>query len=240
MDENIGIEVEEKKEGAGGLFASMIDIYIEPSKVFRRIDAGLEWWKGFIVLVIINLVIAWFSLPVQRAAVALNERGLSPEELERTLETMEKFGPLGLIAVPIIIVIILFISAGITNLVVNIMSTRSDFKKCLSLLTFTGFIGMLEQLISLIVIRMRGLEGIESVEELDVQIGFGALFNAEGFMAALMKALTVFQVWYFIVLVFGLSWIFKITKKKALVPAIIMWLIGLGFIFLGQKMNNVG
>ena len=248
MDENIGngvgeniVEAESDSKPAGGLFASLIDIFIEPSKVFRRIDAGMEWWKGFIPLLIINLVIAWFSLPVQRAAVAINERGLSAEELERTLETMEKFGPLGLIAVPIVLIIILLITAGLTNLLVNISSAKSDFKKCLSLVTFVGFIGMLEQLISMVIIWSKDLSAVESAAELKPQIGLGALFpNVEGFWAALMRSLTVFQIWYFIVFVFGLSLIFKITKKKAAVPAVIMWLVGLGLIFISQKFSGMG
>ena len=248
MDENIGngveeniVEAESDLKPAGGLFASLLDIFIEPSKVFRRIDAGLEWWKGFIPLIIINLVIAWFSLPVQRAAVALNERGASPEELERALEMMEKFGPLGLIAVPIVIIVILLITAGLTNLLVNIISAKSDFKKCLSLVTFAGFIGMLEQLISLIIVRSKGLSAVESVAELKPQIGLGALFpDVEGFRAALMQSLTVFQIWYFILFVFGLSLIFKITRKKAAVPAVIIWLVGLVIIFISQKLSSMG
>ncbi|MBN2184249.1 MAG: YIP1 family protein [Candidatus Krumholzibacteriota bacterium] len=248
MDENVGNGVEKKivevgsdPKPAGGLFASLIDIFIEPSKVFRRIDAGMQWWKGFIPLLIINLVIAWFSLPVQRAAVAINERGLSTEELERTLEMMKKFGPLGLIVVPIVIIIILLISAGLTNLLVNIISAKSDFKKCLSLVTFAGFIAVLEQLISLIIIMSKDLSAVESVAELKPQIGFGALFpDLEGFGAALMQSLTVFQIWYFIVFVFGLASIFKITRKKAAVPAVVMWLVGLVFIFISQKFSSMG
>ncbi|MBN2070203.1 MAG: YIP1 family protein [Candidatus Krumholzibacteriota bacterium] len=248
MDENGGnrmegnaVETTSGSKQTGGLFASLLDIFIDPPKVFRRIDQGMEWWKGFIPLVIINMVIAWFSLPVQRALVALNERGLSEEQVQATIEGMEKLGWVGLIAVPIVIIIMLLIAAGITNLVINIVSARSDFKKCLSLMTFAGFISVLEQAISVIVVRSRGLDAVESAADLQIQIGPGALFTeAEGFMAALWKSLSLFQIWYFIVFVLGLSVIFRIDRKKAAVPAIVMWLIGLGFIFISQKFNSMG
>ncbi len=239
--EGNAVETTSGSKQTGGLFASLLDIFIDPPKVFRRIDQGMEWWKGFIPLVIINMVIAWFSLPVQRALVALNERGLSEEQVQATIEGMEKLGWVGLIAVPIVIIIMLLIAAGITNLVINIVSARSDFKKCLSLMTFAGFISVLEQAISVIVVRSRGLDAVESAADLQIQIGPGALFTeAEGFMAALWKSLSLFQIWYFIVFVLGLSVIFRIDRKKAAVPAIVMWLIGLGFIFISQKFNSMG
>lgn len=237
MNENIGngveknvIETGPETKGTGGFFASLIDVFTDPMKVFGRIDAGLEWWKPFVVLAAVNAAIAWFSLPIEIQIAKFN--GASSEQLE----LMGKFGWVGAILAPIIALVVLLITAGLVNLIINLVSARSNFKKVLSLVCFTGLIGMLEQLITFFIVRFKGLETIESRADTEVHLGPGALFpEAEGVFAAVLRALSVFQIWYFIVFIVGLAAIFKINKTKAAVPAAVIWLIGLGFIMLGQK-----
>ena len=67
MDENLqNVDVgTSETDVKGGFFTSLIDIFLDPSKVFKRIDAGLQWWKAFIVLAIANVVLTWFALPLQ-------------------------------------------------------------------------------------------------------------------------------------------------------------------------------
>ena len=55
--------------------------------------------------------------------------------------------------VPIVMIVIYLIVAGIAHLVVNIMSTRSNYKKTLSLVSFCGIIAIIEQIIGTVVSR---------------------------------------------------------------------------------------
>lgn len=228
------------EEVKGGFFASLVDIYLDPSKVFKRIAAGLQWWKAFIVLAVLNMLIAWLNIPVQRFVFSLNERGLSDEQLQAQMEISEKFGWVGIILAPVFILIVLFILAGLVNLTVNLVSAQSNYKKTMSLMCFAGLIGVLEQIITVIIVRVRGIETIETASDAIVSLGPAALFpEAEGFLAAAYQALSVFQIWYFIVFLFGISVIFNIDKKKAAVPAVVLWAIGLVFLYIGRVFGNL-
>ncbi len=240
MNENPVQETGNGQEAVkGGFFSSLIDIFLDPSKVFKRIDAGLQWWKAFIVLAVANAAITWYGLPLQRQLASLNPRGLTDDQLARQLEQIDSFGWIGVVAAPIMVLVVIMIVAGFVNMMVNLVSARSDFKKTLSLICFTGIIGLLEQVISIVIIHLRGIETFESRADAVVSLGPGALFpESEGLLSAVMQALSIFQIWYYIIFVLGLAFIFRMSWKKALVPAILLWAISVGLIMVGQMFSG--
>jgi len=249
MEEKIGSDPvgsgDNRGQGAspanGGFFPSLIDIFLDPQKVFRRIDAGLQWWKAFIVIALINAAIAWFSLPLQVHITRLNEKGFSQEQLQETIDGMERFGWIGAIIAPMAILVVLMLMSGIVNLIANLVSARSDFKKVLSLACFAGLIGTLEQIITIIIIHARGIEEIESRAEAVVSIGPLALISDPGqLLTALLQSLSVFQIWYFVVFTLGIAAIFRISWKKALVPSGALWVLGVLMAFVSQKLSGLG
>jgi hypothetical protein len=219
----------------GGFFASIIDIFVDPVKVFRRIDAGLAWWKPFIVVCAVGIVLGYLMLPLQRKLIELNPRGLSEEQLQPAI----KFLPLGLIATPIVLIIIYLIVTGIVHLVVNIMSSRSSFKKTLSLISFCGLITVLEQIIGTAVIKMRGVEGVESAADLRFSLSLAPLLGeGKGLLNAVLQSLSVFQIWYYVVFIMGIAAIFKMSRKSAIIVALPMWILSVLMLWLGGKFQG--
>ena len=239
VQENNELEKTEISVPGGGLWASVGDIFLEPNKVFRRIDSGLQWWKAFIALAVIQVMIGWLSLPIQRVVLELNERGMNEEQLDRALENVDKFGFVGLIIAPVAILVIYLICALIINIGANLLSGRSDYKKALSLVIFTGFIAIIEQIISVIVVRLRSVELIESSEGAKISLSLAPLFPDLGkFGAAFLESLSVFGVWYYIVLTLGVALVFKIEIKKSVIPVFILWIISMLFLYLGKALGG--
>lgn len=244
MDEDRGLQPsgadgeDSGRKPEGGLLPSLIDIFIDPQKVFERIDAGLEWWKAYIAVSVVTVVIAYLNMPVQKQLMLVSER-MSGEQAQAAVEQMERFGFIGLIAAPAGVLLIWLILAALVNVTVNLVSGKSEYKKVLSLIGFTSLIGVLEQIIQLVVIRLKGIESIESVSDTRIPLGLAALFpGSEGAARALMDSLSVFQIWYLIVFTLGVSAIFRISRAKAAVPAALMWLIGFAFLWLGGSFGG--
>lgn len=216
-------------------FASLVDIFVDPRKVFERIDSGLEWWKGFIVIVIVMLLLMWAQAPINMYVMSLNERGLDEEQLELMMQNMEKFSFVKYIVAPIMILIIYLLCALVVNIAGNLMSGRSNYRKALGLCTFAGFIPLVEQIISVIIIRMRGVESIQSAEDAQISLSLAPLFSDAGnFFTSLLKSLSIFSIWYYVVLVLGISAIYRINAKKSAVPAVILWIFTFLVIYLGS------
>jgi hypothetical protein len=239
MNENPGSIPEEmkdvspSKEVEGGFAASLIDIFVDPVKVFRRIRAGLSWWKPFIVVAAASAVIAYFQQPINRQLFMLNERGLSEDQLQAQGEMMDRFGFVGLILAPVAVLIIYLILAGLCNVTVNLVSGKSGFKKMLSLISFTGFIGLIEQGLKMLIIHMKGIENIASRDDLQsVSFSLSRFIETDGLPRALLDSFSIFGIWFLILFVFGISEVYGISRKAALVPTFVIWALGVVMLML--------
>jgi hypothetical protein len=227
------------QEPKGGFLSSIVDIFVDPFKVFARIDAGLSWWKPFVLVTVMMMIMSYFMIPLQRRLMELNMQNLSEEQLQKALEGFGKFAPLGLIMVPIGLIVMYLIMAGIVHLVINIMSQRSDFKKTLSLISFCGLITVIEQIISIVVLRMRGTGSIESVADLKFSLSLAPLLGeGKGLLNAVLQSLSIFSIWYYVVLILGIAAIFKISRKAAIVPAFPIWIISILMLWIGGKFGG--
>ena len=140
--EGIPVEAEATEAVSGGFLQSVIDIFIDPMKVFKRISAGLTWWKPFVVTAVIGMINGYLMIPFQVKRIELNPRDLPPEQLEAAIESTSKFGIYFLLLVPVGIVIVYFIIAGISHLMINLMTSKANFKKTLSLISYLGLISV--------------------------------------------------------------------------------------------------
>jgi hypothetical protein len=227
------------QEARGGFLASIVDIFVDPVKVFARIDAGLSWWKPFVLVTVVSTILSYLMLPFQKRLIELNPRGMGEEQLQQAVDGFSKFAPLTLITVPVFLIIVYLVLAGIVHLAVNIMSTRSSYKKTLSLVSFCGIITLVEQIISTAVLRMRGVESMESAADMKFSLSLAPLIGeGKGLLNAVLQSLSVFQIWYYVVLVLGIAAIFKMTRKAAIVPALPMWIISVLMLWIGGKFGG--
>ncbi|MFO7914406.1 MAG: YIP1 family protein [Candidatus Krumholzibacteriales bacterium] len=224
-----------KAEPDKKFLASIADIFVDPGKVFNRIDAGLEWWKPFILVAAVMIIMVWAQAPVNMQVMSLNERGLSEEQLQMALDRMGTFQVVGYIVAPIAAITIYLLSALVINITANLMSGRSDYRKALSLSIFVGLIPLVEQIISVVVVRMRGIEAIQSTQDAQISLSLAPLFSDAGnFVNSILKSLSIFSIWYYIVMALGIAAIYRINVKKSAVPVVILWIISFLFIYLGS------
>lgn len=241
--ENYPVEQVEDRgtdEAPGGFFQSILDIFIDPVKVFRRIAGGLAWWKAYILLSAAGILAGYLMLPLQRKLVELNPTGLEEEQLERTLEAVNKYGVIGLVAVPVFIIIAYLILSGIAHFAISIMSSSANFKKTLSLNTYCAIVVMLGQIISMVILVTRGPDAIESVEDMKMSFSLAAFFPlVRGGLGALLESLGVFQVWYYVLFGIGASRLFHLNRNKAIAAAVVVWIVSFVFI-LAQGFLRAG
>lgn len=234
-----GVPTSAAQAPKGGFLRSIVDIFVDPFKVFERVDAGLTWWKPFVLVAVVATVMSFLMLPFQRRLIELNSRGLSEEQLQKAIEGFGKFAPVTLVIVPIFLVVMYLIVAAVVHLVANIMSSRSNYKKTLSLVSYCGIITIVEQVIGSAVLKTRGIESVESVADLKFSLSLAPLIgDGKGLLNAVLQSLSVFQVWYYVVLVLGVAAIFKISRKGAIMCALPIWIFSILMVWLGGKFSG--
>jgi hypothetical protein len=222
-----------EREVTGGFFPSMLDIFIDPKKVFGRIAAGMSWWKPFVAVSIVGIALAVVNTPMTNKVMEIQSATMDPEEYEQVRGVMEMWRYLGYAVVPVIVLIPGLIIAGVAHLVNSVISMRANFKKTLALTMFCGFIGVLSQIISSLIIWARGIDTIESMKDLRTSFSPAAFMpDLEGFWYQFSESLSLFQLWYYIIFVLGVAAIFSIERKKAVVTGVAVWLVSLLLLLL--------
>jgi hypothetical protein len=75
--------------------------------------------------------------------------------------------------------------------------------------------------------------------DLRMSFSLAPLFpQVTGILNALMESLGIFQIWYYVIFVLGVSAIFKISRKQALLPTIPIWVLSFLFAYLGTKFGG--
>ena len=225
-------------EVRGGFLQSILDIFIDPMKVFHRIRGGLTWWKPFVLTAVIYVLNGYLMMPFAVKRMELNPNDLPPEQVEATVERVEQFGFIGLILTPIIFLVIYLAMAGIAHIAINIMSSEANYKKTLSLISYTGLISVLGQIITSAILLTKGVDSVETMADMKVSLSLAALFpELEGAKNALLESLGIFAIWYYILFLLGAAVIFRMSRSRALVPVVIMWVVS--FLLLALGMGNM-
>lgn len=229
MNDTVGspsdqVEAQATEVVKGGFLQSLVDIIIDPVSVFRRIERGLTWWKPYIVIAVIMLVLGFLAMPIQRAAMSLSMSSADEEQVAQALERMEQFAWLQPVGGAVWALIVILISAVVAHILITLISSQSNIKKTLSLIVYCRLIVVLGDIVKFVVLKMRGFENIESLADLRVNLSLAAFFPDIGsFGWAFLDSFGLFQVWYYILLVIGISIVFKASRKIAIVPVVPIW-----------------
>ena len=54
----------------------------------------------------------------------------------------------------------------------------------------------------------------------------------------MLQSLSIFQIWYYVVLIMGLAAIFKMSRKAAIIAALPMWILSVLVLWLGGKFGG--
>ena len=221
-------------------FVSMLTA---PARVFDDIREGrVGWVQPWIIISVLYMIVTLLGLPVQIALMELNPKNLPADMLDQQIRLMQM--PLGLIWValtPVGVLLIQMIVAGLTYLLVTILSQRATFKQYLSLSFFTGIPAMLGQLLSVAILRARGLERIMGPEDARMSFSLRALAPPDSaVLKGVFGGFEFFTIWSLVLLGLGLQRVFGMSRAQAVAVLLPLWLIYVGMLILGEAFGGIG
>lgn len=204
---------------------SLLNIIIDPGKVFTHIKEKDDWWIPFILIVIIAFIVSWISSPV---IARLTAQRLAEMGIDREMP-----GGLGLIRyimIPVGTLISWFIISVIFWMISNSFGGDWNFIKALDLYAYSSVVGVIKSILTIIVLKIRGLQNIASFRDLSIDSGLTLFFKPESTrMYTLVSGIDIFQIWIYVLLAFGISELAGISRKKAAIVSIITFIITLAF-----------
>jgi len=223
---------------------NIIGIFTSPRETLERTNEKPSWLIPFIISVIFAVAFQFLLMDIQaKDQIATFEaRDISAQQMEAMRNNVE--GParyFGLIAIPIVVLIMWSILSGIYLLVGNtIMGGESKFKNLFSMFAWTGLIGIAAGLVRTLLVLARGTShGVTT--SLAILLPTPAVGAAKPALYRLFSQFEIFTIWGLILWIIGVSVIYKFTMKKSATLVLSLWVIWLVIsVALGGVLGQFG
>lgn len=232
---------EEVAGGDGGrLWTRFIWTIQSPRTLFTDISGGAPWWQPWVWVSLINMAIGYVSMPIQIHLMRLNPGNMSADQVQQTTEAMEKWGLLGVISTPVVVLLTSLAIAGISYLLVSMLSEEPRFKKYFTLYLYASIVSSMGLLLGTVITRMKGIENIRSFDDAVASFGPEMLLDGDSkILHAVLSNFDVFQIWFYVLLGMGLMHVFNMTKRTALFVIIPVWLLFVLLSLVSKRVSGV-
>lgn len=129
-------------------------------------------------------------------------------------------------ASPILIVLVLVITAGVCLLAFKMFGGEGDFNIAMSVTTYAWFPRLIRGILGAIVMLSKGSLSIYELQN-PIMSNLGFLFDpkTQPVQYAMGSALDIFNIWSLVLLIIGLASMSKFSKAKSATIVIVLWLV---------------
>jgi hypothetical protein len=209
-------------------------VFFSPQPTLKRISEKPVWADALIFLLALIGLFSFLTAPylqkdnlqIMKGNIKMQER-LGEENFNRMIERLENPSPSMVIIQTFVIIPISFLVGLLfSSLIILVMgrftSTEGKYIQVFSVLLHVNFIDkILGNALRLILIFMRK-SAMQTTTSLAL---FFPRLEVTSSSYLILTQIDFFQLWLFGILGFGLSYIFKIELKKALVISYVFWLL---------------
>ena len=228
-------ETGEIKPSVAAGITGMFNVFIDPAATAKAAKAPLFWLWPLLLCGLIRIVLGWLSVPIMLDILSKNPpQGLSGEQLERTMSISSVMYRVIAFASPLFIAGWAALIAGLIMLFYSMVSVRAKFRDVFSLVCACSLISTLHVIAAFFVIRAKAGD-LQSFQQLSPPFGLDIFFpDLKGPLYAFLNFFSLFEIWYLVILIFGLAYLTGSSRGKAFFAAIPVWLLGLLAAIIGS------
>ena len=230
MNEEVVVPQESPEEVQEmGAVARIFGIYFSPRKTFEYLRTKPKWLLPFIIICLVALLSNYLAKDIaiqeQKERVQMSER-LTEEQKDQYLERIEASASgwqsyIQLLATPVVIFIILAMVAGIFLFFGNMLfGGQASFRQMLSLNTHAGLVAVPGAIVKVPIMLAQGTT--------KVQTSLAVLLSADAEGTVLYRLLSkfcIFTIWEVILLIIGVSVIYRFSNGKSSTMVLILWAV---------------
>ena len=206
-------------------FLDVFRVLVEPTPVFERVREKPRFLAPYLVLAAVQLVLGVVNLPYLKAGITASMAG---REIPAGSPDPANFAFIGIIAVPIVLILVFLLSALILWVLVSIFGGEGKFATLLSVTTYASVPAViLLAIIGSVVLRLKGVEAMTSPQDLQPALGLDLLApSVTGFLGAVLKAINPFSIWGLVLTAIGISVTHQIPRNTSYTVATISFVLG--------------
>src|SRR2546426_6805432 len=173
----------------------LVKVVYDPGAVFERLREKPSFWRPFIAICVVQIVLGVLQLPYTKAAMTAQFAEMQGRAGAGAPDP-SKFALIGLLFLPIGLLLIFLILAALLWVLVSVFVGDAKFATLLSVTTYAGIAFVLLSVAGLATLMLKGVQGITSPADLQPALGLDLLVPEAGrFTTALLKAFNPFSIW---------------------------------------------
>lgn len=212
-------------------FSRITGVLFNPGPTFESIVARPNILGPLLIFIVISIVSA-VAVAVKvdfdalaREAIEANPN-IPPDKAAGAVGMTKGIMKVSMYASPVLIVVVLLISAGICLLAFKMFGGEGDFNQALSVTVYSWFPRLIKGVLGAVVMLSKGSMSIYDLQN-PIMSNLGFLFDpkTQPVQYAIGSAVDVFNIWSLVLLIIGLATMSKFSKAKSAAIVIVLWLI---------------
>jgi hypothetical protein len=212
-------------------FQRIVGVLFSPGETFDSIVKRpniLGPLLVFIVIAILSSVAVAVKVDfdaLAREAIESNP-SIPPDKAAGAIGMTKGIMKVSMYASPLLIVLMLVITAGVCLLAFKMFGGEGDFNIALSVTTYAWFPRLIKGILGAIVMLSKSSLSLYELQN-PIMSNLGFLFDpkTQPVQYAIGMALDIFNIWSLVLLIIGLAAMSKFSKAKSAVIVIVLWLI---------------
>ncbi len=223
----------------GGVGSWIMGIFLDPKPTFEGIAARAnvphptdhtrttdktKWWLPMVIFAVILAGMGTYMMfspaGVELIEQSMRDRGVPEEGMDQALAMARGIGlPIQIIVIAIIVLLIVFLSAGISHGVARAVGGKGLFRHARAVVCWTLLIGGLGAVVKLLISMITGKVTVE----MSPSIFFPGLEPSSLAYRFLNTGFDIFTIWQVVAMTIGLAVAYRLTRGKAVIPAVVSW-----------------
>jgi hypothetical protein len=228
-------------------FQRIIGVLFSPDATFASIARRPDWVVPLVLLLIVSLAAGVIMAPridfaaPAREAMEQNSKNVSQEQIDKTVRISNSIGKVFTYLAPVLSLIGLLVIAGVVLLAFRIFGGEGDFKQAFSVTCYSSIPSIIKSVVTLIIIVAKG--GMIHPQTLATivrsNLGFLVDYKTNPVAFALLSSFDIFSVWFLALLIIGFSYVARVSKVKAAVTIISLWILVLLLKLIGPALQTL-
>lgn len=212
-------------------FSAMLNVFIDAATTVKKVGGKWFWVWPVVIVSIVSVLVGLGLTPISLRVVQQNPpAGVSAEQMQRAASMSSMFAYISVFVTPVFVLLKLLVLSWLLSVACTVLDVRATFRSLFNLMAACSLIPMLQSIATYVVIRAKG-DDIQSMTELMPPFGLDIFIREEGskLLLAALNFFSIFEIWYLVILAFGLAYLAGCSRRKAFGAITPVWVVPLLF-----------
>jgi len=219
-------------------FHVLFQMFWSPSTAFLNLPRRAPFLFPLSVVILVSVPMSWTLLPTMMTVATRSlSTGVPTEQHLEMLARIRTLQEVGIALSPLAVLLKWAFIAALLFLLAQLVDGSTSYRQTYSLVAFASIVPLLESIAVFIILMLKDPETLQNARDLQPALGINLFIrDISPAWFAFLGAINFFQIWYLLILVWGMSALNRFSFRKAALIVLPVWffLVGIQVFFVAM------